>query len=73
MLEFVLVKILMWAIDLGIIAFLIWALYSLYDSIQDTYGFERVILTIAFILLCIIILLGIALYILSGTAKEILL
>lgn len=73
MLEFILVKILIWAVALGVIAFLIWVLYSLYDCIQDTYGFEHVILTIVFILLCIIILLGIVLYILSGTAKEILL
>ena len=73
MLEFILAKILVWVITLCVGAFLIWALYSLYDCIQDTYGFERVILTIVFILLCIVILLGVVIGIINGTAKEILL
>jgi len=73
MLEFILAKILIWVITLCVGAFLIWALYCLYDCIQETDGFERIILTIVFILLCIIILLGIVIGILNGTAKEILL
>lgn len=73
MLEFILVKILIWAATLCTITFLIWCLYCLYDCIRDTYGFESVILTIIFIFLCIIILLGIVIGILNGTAKEILL
>ena len=73
MLEFILVKILIWAATLCTIIFLIWCLYCLYDCIRGTYGFESVILTIVFIFLCIIILLGIAIGIINGTAKEILL
>lgn len=73
MLEFILVKILIWAVTLGTVAFLIWCLYYLYDCIQDMYGFESVICTIVFISLCIIILLGIVIGILNGTAKELLL
>lgn len=73
MLKFILVKILIWAVTIGIIAFFIWCLYCLYDCIQDTCGFESVLLTIVFICLCIIILLGIVIGILNGTAKELLL
>lgn len=73
MLEFILVKILVWAVTIGVIAFFIWCLYCLYDCIQDTYGFESVLCTIVFICLCVIILLGIVISILNGTVKELLL
>lgn len=73
MLEFILAKILVWSITLCVGVFLIWALYCLYDLIREEDGFAGVILKIVFILLCIIILLGVVIGILNGTAKEILL
>lgn len=73
LLEFILAKIIVWSITLCVGAFLIWALYCLYDLIRETDGFEGVMLKIVFTLLCIIILLGVVIGILNGTAKEILL
>ena len=73
LLEFILAKILVWALTLSVGTLLIYTLYCLYDSIQIVDGLEGVILKAAFILICIIILLVIAICILNGTAKEILL